>query len=101
MNKKGIKTTNGIFICDDLVAMTPEELDVIRANEEFRDFAIFHDKLDKKTKLRDSNRRLLEHIKSSMDKVHLRLEELKKRQNEKFKIGRPRMAKTMPTIKKK
>eukprot|EP00826_Nyctotherus_ovalis_P062836 TRINITY_DN9158_c0_g1_i1.p3 TRINITY_DN9158_c0_g1~~TRINITY_DN9158_c0_g1_i1.p3 ORF type:complete len:108 (+),score=36.45 TRINITY_DN9158_c0_g1_i1:68-391(+) len=81
--------------------MTDEDLEAIRDNEEFRHFVLFHDKLKKKAKYRDNNRRLLDHIKGSMDKVHQRLDDLKKKQNEKLRPGRTKMAKTMPVIRKK
>ena len=83
------------------VAMTDEDLEALRDNDEFKPFVLFRDKLTKKVKYRDNNRRLLDHIKNSMDRVHQRLDDLKKKQNEKLKPGRARMAKTMPVIKKR
>jgi len=51
-------------------------------------------------KIRENNRKLLERLKESMGKIHQELDELKKKQSEKPRATRSRLAKTMPVTKK-
>ena len=74
--------------------MTAEDLEQVKKNPEFQPFAEFHDKLERKMKIQDSNHKMLERLKESMGKIHHELDELKKKQSEKPRASRSKMGKT-------
>ena len=51
-------------------------------------FVAFYDKLQKKEKFRDSNRKVLDSLKDSMGAIYKQLDDLKKKQCQKPKVSK-------------
>lgn len=103
MEKKASpKKAVGIHPANIKIGIAREDVEKMQNIPEMQGFLSFHDKLQRKMKARDMNRKMLDALKDSMGKIHKELDDLKKRQSEKPKTNKQgsKSVKNIQTLKK-